>query len=72
MTDLKTNHIAQPEALTTRIYTTMYWGLWGENKGEKKQQQLLAQVTIFRKNKQMTFISVMKIDMNTKFFLTKM
>ena len=36
-------------------YTTMYWGVFGEKKGKKKEdwQQMLAQVPIFKKKKKL-------------------
>ena len=45
------SHIAQPEALTTRIYNYVL-GSFGEKKEKKKKedwQQMLAQVPIFKK-----------------------
>ena len=42
------SHIAQPEALTTRIYTYVL-GDFGEKEKKKDWQQLLAQVPIFKK-----------------------
>ena len=46
------SHIAQPEALTTKIYNYILGG-FGERKKEKKEdwQQMLAQVPIFKKKK---------------------
>ena len=47
------SHVAQPEALTTRIYKNVWGGLWGEEEKEEEKkedwQQMLAQVPIFKK-----------------------
>ena len=48
------SHIAQPEALTTRIYDYVLGGFEEKNKKKKEEddwQQLLAQVPIFKKRR---------------------
>ena len=46
------SHIAQPEGHATRIYNYVRGGaVWGEKEKNEDWQQMLAQVTIFKKNK---------------------